>query len=147
MRQTTRCRSVVKHDLGAVEAKCPPPFGEVPVISKVDADLADSCVKNWVSAISRSEAELFPKSFYMKNVLLAVFPEVYVIGVNDCRRVVQDARLFLFVHRENDHHLEFFGKLSKSFCYWTGNSLSVGVKLSILNLAKIRAIERALESK
>src|SRR5215207_521578 len=51
----------VEHDLGAVETELAPAFGEVAVVTDVDADRSDRSLEDGIAEIARAEVELLPE--------------------------------------------------------------------------------------
>ena len=137
----------VEHDLGAVEPERTPPLGEVPVVTDVDAHLADGRVEDRISTVPGFEVELLPEALHLRDVLLAVLAEVRAVGVDDRSGVVVHARLLDLVHRQDQHHVQFRRQLHEPLRGGTiGDVLGVLVVLGILHLAEVRAVEQLLEA-
>src|SRR5260370_11146434 len=91
----------------SVEAEDARAFGEVAVVTNVDADAGVTRLEDGVAGVSGSEIKLFPEArVTMGNVVLAVFAEVATIGIDDGGGVEVDAAHFDFVDRYNSNHLE-----------------------------------------
>ncbi|KAG1647452.1 CTP pyrophosphohydrolase [Nymphon striatum] len=140
-------RRRIEHDLGTGQPELAPAFGEVPVIADVHADLAHGGVKHRVAQIAGPEVELLPETVHLRNVGLSVFAEVAAVGIDDCGGVVEDTRLFLFVHRQHEHHAQLGSQGLETFCGRPiGNRLGVAVELRVLDLAEVRPIKQLLET-
>ena len=81
----------------------------MPVIADIDANPAIGGIEYRPIGSTRLEEELFPETSDMRKVRLAVLAEIPSICINDCRRVVVDARHRLLIDRHNDHHIVLLG--------------------------------------
>src|SRR5215510_6152779 len=102
-RQPARGRRRVEDDPRSGQAERPPAFGEVPVITDVDAYPSGRGVEHRVAEVAGPEVELLPEPLHLRNVVLPVFPEITSVRVDDRGRVVVQAGLLLLVHRHDDH--------------------------------------------
>ena len=69
-------------------------------------------LKNGIARIAGSEIKLFPKArMAMRDVVLAIFAEVFAVGVDNGGSVVVDAGHLDFVDGDDEHHLIFLGDL------------------------------------
>src|SRR5262249_24411535 len=62
LREACDRRRRVEHDLGAVQAKQPCPFREMPVVAGVDADLRIARLKDGVPEVARLEEVFLPET-------------------------------------------------------------------------------------
>jgi hypothetical protein len=83
----------------------------VAVVADVDADLADGGVEHRVAEVAGPEVELLPEALDLGDVGLAVLAQVGAVGVDDRGGVVEIPGLFLFVHRQHQHHAVLRGEL------------------------------------
>src|SRR6266496_3743361 len=108
-RQAAAGRRRVEDDLRPAQPQRPPALREVPVVADVDADPADRGVERRVAQVARPEVELLQEAVHLRDVRLAVLPEVPPVGIDDRRGVVEHARLLLLVHRQHHHQAQFGG--------------------------------------
>src|SRR4029079_89625 len=96
----------IEHDLRAGQAERARALREVAVVADVDTDLRKRGLEDRIAQVPRPEVELLPEPrLSVGDVGLAVFAQVFAVGVDDGRSVVVDARLVLFVYGDHDHHL------------------------------------------
>src|SRR5262249_4616565 len=81
----------VEHDLGAVESQGAGAFGKVAIIADVNSDLREADVEHRIAQVPGTEVEFFPKSGSdVRNVGLAIFPQIRAVRAEDGGRVVED---------------------------------------------------------
>ena len=73
----------VEDDLGAVQPEQPRAFGKVPVVADVDADRREARLEHRIAEVARLEEVLLPEARRVRDVVLAVLPEV---ACRRCRR-------------------------------------------------------------
>src|SRR5580704_13060800 len=119
------------------------------VVANINADSRKFRIENNVSGVARREIELLPESWSnLRNVVLAVFPEIFAIRVDYCSGVEEKAGHLAFVNRNNDHHPVFLGQLFHALGGRTvGNRLGELVPSDLLLSAKVGAVEKLLEAK
>jgi hypothetical protein len=67
----------IENDLGPVEAEATSTFGEVAVVTDVDADFTDARVEDGIAKVAGAEVELLPEAGGdVWQVVLAVLAEV-----------------------------------------------------------------------
>src|SRR5260370_318884 len=127
----------------SVEAEDARAFGEVAVVTDVDADASVTSLEDGVAGISRREVKLFPEArMAMGNMVLAVLAKVAAIGIEDGGGVEVDAGHFDFVNRNNKNHLVFLSELLHGRDRRTARDLfGEFVPAGLLLGAKMRAVE------
>ncbi len=117
------------------------------VVADVDADPADGRVEDGPAAVARTEVELLPEPPYLGDVGLAVLAEVGAVRVDHGRGVVEDSRLLLLVHRQDQDDAQFAGECLEALDGRTlGDPLGVLVEGLVLDLAEVGAVEQLLEA-
>src|SRR5262249_37555060 len=95
-------RRRVEHDLRAVQPEDARAFGEVTVVTDVDADSARGGLKDRIARVARTEIVLLPETRRdLRDVMLAILAEIPAVGVDDGRRVVVDAGVLDLVDRQD----------------------------------------------
>src|SRR5437899_8155617 len=146
-RQPARGGRGNEDELRSVKAEHPRALGEVAVVADVHADLPYGGVEDRVAEVAGAEVELLPEAVDVRDVRLAVLAEVLAVGVDHSGGVVVDAGLVLFVHRDDQHHPVFLGKLLHELRRRTlGNLFRVAVVLDVLDLAEVRPVEELLQA-
>src|SRR5215470_3418005 len=147
LRQAAAGRRRVEHDLGAGQAESPPPLGEVPLVTDVDADPADRGVEHRVAEVAGTEIVLLPEPLHLGNVVLAVLAEEGAVGVDHRGGVVEDTFLFLLVDGHDQDHVVFAGHVAhEPHGRPVRHRLGPGVPLGLLHLAEVRAVEEFLKA-
>ena len=78
---------------------------------------------------------------------LRYFPQIRAVGVNHCCGVVEESCLLLFIHRQNQDHVELLGERHETLGsgpLW--DCFGVSVVLGVLHLAEVRTVEQLLET-
>ena len=88
----------IEDDFRAVQSQRTGPFRKMAVVADIDAHLGEAKIKNRKAQIPRPEIELLPEPGRdVRNVRLAILPEISAVVVNHRRGVVIDAFLLEFV--------------------------------------------------
>jgi len=138
----------VVDNFGAVEAEAAGAFGEVAVVTDVDADTGVTRFEHGIARVAGREIKFFPEAgMAVGDVVLAVFAEVAAIGVDDCGGVEIDAGHFDFVDGDYEDHLILFCELlhvgyGGAIGDWLGEFVPAGLLLG----AEIGAVEELLEA-
>src|SRR5207237_8675583 len=135
-------------ELGAVQTESARTFGEVPVITDVDADFGDGRLDTGITRVAGAEVILLPESRGdLRDVMLAVLAEVLPVGVNDGGGVVVHAGVFDLVNRHHDHHAEPLRDVLKHFRGRTvRNWFGQLVPARLLLRAEVRPVEEFLQA-
>jgi hypothetical protein len=118
----------------------------VPVVADVDADLADRGVEDRVAQVAGTEVELLPEAVDLRDVVLAVFAEVFTVGVHHRGGVVEDALLLLLVHRQDHDQAQLGGEGLEALGGRARDRLRVLVVGGVLHLAEVGPVEELLET-
>src|SRR6267143_618056 len=79
------------------------------VITDVNPDASKCRVESRIPKVSRSEIKLFPESgIYVRYVILAIFPEILSISIDNGRGVVVNTGNLFLINRHDDYHAMFF---------------------------------------
>jgi hypothetical protein len=79
---------------------------------------------------------------HVRDVVLAVFAQIFAVGVDDRGGVEVEAGHLLFVDRDHDHHAVFGGDLLHQLRGGSvGNALGQVVPADVLLGAEIRTVE------
>src|SRR5678816_1567262 len=97
LRQAGDGRRRVEDDLGAIQPEQARALREMTVVADVHADRGDAGLEHRIAEIARLEKVLLPESRGVRNVILAVLPQIAAVAVVDRRGVVIHAGLFPFV--------------------------------------------------
>src|SRR5687768_7322554 len=80
------------------------------VITYVDADLRECCIKRGITEVARFEVKLLPESgVYVWDVVLSILAEILAVGINHRGRVVVNSGDLFFVNRDHDNHTVCLG--------------------------------------
>ena len=83
----------------------------------------------------------------VRDVMLAIFAEIFSVGVDDGGGVEVDAGHLLFVDRDDDHHVVLLGDLLHQLGGGAvGDALGQFVPAGVLLGAEIRAVEKFLQA-
>src|SRR6202030_3944505 len=101
----------VEDNFGSIQAQDARAFWEMTVVANIDADASEFRVKNQVPSISRREIKLLPESgSNLRNVVFAIFAEVFSIRVDHGRGVEEQTRHLTLVNGNHNHHSMFLGE-------------------------------------
>ena len=141
-----RGRGVV-HDFGAAQAERPGAFRKVPVVADVNADLRVGRPEHRIPQVAGAKEVLLPEAGGLRYVRLAVLAEVAAVRVDDRRRVVENAGVFLLVQGNHDHHGVPAGVCRDALRRGSRDGLGGGKPRGILTGAEIRRVEYLLQAK
>src|SRR3990172_12052901 len=120
----------------------------MPVVAYINTYIATGRLKDWITQITRLKEKLFPKPFYLWDVVLAILAKISSVGVYHCRCIVINSSHVLFVYWNHHNHAVFFCILLHKFSGWPiGNALRKVIPLWILRWAKVWAGEDFLHAK
>ena len=86
LRQARDRRRRIEDDLGAVQPEQPRAFGKVPVVADVDADRGEARLEDRIAEVARLEEVLLPEAGRVRDVVLAVLPEIRAVARRRRRR-------------------------------------------------------------
>src|ERR1700721_3539428 len=82
------------------------------VVANINADSRKFRIEDNVSGVARREIKLLPESrSNLRNVVLAVLPQIFAVRVDYSRGVEEEAGHLALVNRNNKNHPGFFGQL------------------------------------
>src|ERR1035441_8350844 len=86
--ESCHCGAGIEDDLGAVESEEPPAFGEVTIIAGINTHFANRGLKHGITEVAGLEVKLLPEAgLAVRDVVLAIFAEIFAIGIDDGGRV------------------------------------------------------------
>src|SRR5690606_34902099 len=147
--QTRDSRRRIENYLGAVQPEASCTFGKVAVVANINADPRDRRIETRIAEIAGTKIELFPKAGSdVRDVRLAILAEVFAIRIDNGGGVVIDARLLLFIDRDDEHHAELLRNVLHQFDGRPiGNFLDRLVPTRLLLGTEIRRREDLLKAK
>src|SRR4029077_2236389 len=112
----------IEKNLRAMQCCEPGRFGVPLVPAHTDANACEFRVPGPKTQVPRSEVELLVKKRIVRDMHLAVLPEIGSVGIDDCSGVVIDARRAALEKRSDDHRLELLRDLLQLLCRrsWDG---------------------------
>src|SRR5258708_1164151 len=118
------------------------------VVADVDSDSRILGFEDGISQVAGSEVKLFPESgMAVRNVMLAIFPQISSVGIDHRGSVEVNARHLLFINGDDNHHAMLRSNLlHEPDSRPIGHALGQFVPASILLGAKVRAVEKLLQA-
>jgi peptidyl-prolyl cis-trans isomerase B (cyclophilin B) len=136
----------IKEDLRAAQRREPSCLGVPLVPAYTNSNAGEFRIPSLETQISRSEVELLVKKRIIRDVHLAVLPEIGSVSVDDCRGIVIDSRRAALEKRSNDYDVELFGDRLHPFGCRSGNGLGQLEIFVIFDLAKVDRAKKLLQA-
>src|SRR5581483_4520975 len=95
----------IEDNLGAVQPERSCALRKMPVIANVNTNIRISSLEDRITKIAGFEIEFLPKTrMAMRNMCLAIFAEIFSVGVDHgCGVVIDSGYLFLVDLNDNNH--------------------------------------------
>src|SRR5437773_538236 len=130
-------RRRIKNNLGATQCRQPCCFGIPLVPANADTDLATLCFPRLKTEVARREIKLLVIQRIVRDVHLAIFPEKFSVRVNNCGRVVINARPAFLEKRRDNRDAELARQFRQRRCRSSGNFFGQFEVFVVFGLAKI----------
>jgi hypothetical protein len=118
---------------------------EVAVVADVDADRREARLEDRIAKVARLEEVLLPEARGVRDMVLAVLPEIGAVVVVDRGGVVVDTRLLAFVDRHDHRHPVPFCALGDEVGGRPWHALGDVVPVRVLRRTEVRAVEDLLQ--
>src|ERR1700721_2123040 len=138
----------IEYDFGSIQSQNAGALGKMTIVANVNSDPRIFGFEDWISKIAWGEEELLPESgMAVRNVVLAIFPQIAAIGIDHGGSIEIHSRHLLFVYGNNHHHAMFGGDLLHHVHRGTvRHSLGKFIPASVLLGTKIRTVKKLLQA-